>query len=620
MPDFIKMAETIERKRLNPAIWDERINKAKTARYKWDEAADECRKIRDNELPARGQVTGAEGFTGKFYVDNWLVKAKDFRVSKMASYDVFLDLKSEDNNPYDPNRQLLEMTINFTADKFRYHELILPVLDDWQVFGFGVSYQQWDAEKITNFWKTGSPEFRRVDPRDFWVDEGADQTWDTARWFMSLNVMDVDMAKMLFPDKADQISVTNTEMESRQRYTGNGDTNQIDIMLIQYKELYLVEKIEVFDTVAQESKFFLKGELDEYLTNGGEIPDTIEIRDTFKVKEYVWFQFYYCPQLSLVLDEPTYVGTLPSFQYVLGCTNDNDPYPRSIIWYLKDLQEISVILMTLLVIQSIKLNKATPYIEEGALENEDDFMEDRDSLDFVGRISKEWREQVGQGISPITWERPEFRADIPIQLQSMIMESIKTTTGAIDSARGEASYSGQSGVQTAQLQQASSLLTKLDDIKLHNLWRSIGEKLKYDISRFKTHEFKLFGINEQGQEDMITVNSNNIPQFDPEKYYCEPAIETMPEVMQQMERDRAIQLNANGKMSTTDMLAELGYTNPEQIWSKALEEQGNLQMIQMIKQNPALGEAFNMLVQSPELVNKLLGVKPEKSLDNTNKA
>lgn len=468
MPDFIKIAEAKERKKFNPQLWDERISKAQSARYRWDSAAVECRKIRDNELPARGQVTGAEGFTGKFYVDNWLYKAKDFRVSKMASYDVFLDLKSEDNNPYDPNKQLLEMTINFTADKFRYHELILPILDDWQVFGYGVIYQQWNTRKITNFWKTGSPEFRRVDPRDFWIDEGADQTWETARWFFALNRMDVDMAKMLFPDKADKIMATNSDMDSKLHYPSNGDTNQIDVMLVQYKELYIVEKIETFDTVTQESKFYLKSELDEYLESGGEIPDTIEIRDTFEIEEYAWFQFYYAPQLSLALDEPKYVGTIPSFQYVLGCTNDNDPYPRSIIWYLKDLQEISVILMTLLVIQSIKLNKATPYIEEGALEDEDDFMENRDKLDFVGRISEEWRQKVGYGISPITWERPEFRADIPIQLQSMIMESIKTATGAIDSARGEASYSGQSGIQTAQLQQASSMLTKIDDIKLHN--------------------------------------------------------------------------------------------------------------------------------------------------------
>ena len=126
MPEFIKKAENDEKKRLTLSDVQLKYVNATTARTTWDTDAEDCRKIRDNELPLRGDISGAEGFTGKFYVDNWISKANDFRISRMASYDTYIDLKSDDANPYNQDRDLLEMTINFTMDKFRYQERRFP--------------------------------------------------------------------------------------------------------------------------------------------------------------------------------------------------------------------------------------------------------------------------------------------------------------------------------------------------------------------------------------------------------------------------------------------------------------------------------------------------------------
>jgi hypothetical protein len=289
----------------------------------------------------------------------------------------------------------------------------------------------------------------------------------------------------------------------------------------------------------------------------------------------------------MALSLPQYIGVTSSFQFLLGFRVDKDVYPRSVTWLLQDLQEISVIVMTLFAIQAVKLNKATPYSYEGALLDEEDFAFNRDKLNYWGKLDPEFATKYPQlATTPIIWDRPDWRPDIPMSLYNMITDSIKTTSGSIDSARGQASYSGQSGVQTAQLQAAASVFTKQDEIKWHNFLKAIGEKLKNCIADYKVHEHMQRGRDENNNEAMLMVNQGNVSQFNPELYYCVPYVDTTPEVMKQMEKDRAIQLNATGKMSTIDMLNEINMPNPEMTYMRAMEEQGWMQVIEFFKANP----------------------------------
>jgi hypothetical protein len=581
--------ERLERRDFDIAKWDVRLSKAQSARTMWDSDIIDCQKIRDNDLPTRGRMSSLEGFTSKFYIDNWIQKSNYWKASLLMGYDVFFDLMNQDGIYDDVNRDLLESEVNFAVDRFEIMKKTGAVIDDWLYFGLGSSYCQWNKRAIDSVWRTGKPEFRYFDPRNIWVDEGAEMPdWSDIRWIFALSLLDVEDAKLRFPKYADKISESVSDYRLNRH---SSDAEKLDVYLIQYKKKFIVERVDLFNVTDGSSHSFYKEELEEFLMSGQELPDNIEIGDIYECEEDIWFQFFYCKGLSLVLSEPVMIGSEHSFQFLLGYKVDKDVYPRSITWYMKDLQEISVILMTLLTIQAIKINKATPYVEEGSLVDMDDFEANRDKLDYVGTISAEWRKLNPNAGDPIKWDRPEFRPDIPVTLQNMIINSIKTTTGSIDSARGEG-YSGQSGVQTAQLQAAASIFTKQDEIKWHNYLRQIGEKLKSDIARYKVHEHEMMGVNEVGEIDRMLVNEGNIPQFNAELYYCVPFVETTPEIMKQMEKDRAIQLNQAGKMSTVDMLNELQIPNPEQVWQRALDEQGLMQVVQILQENPDLMQSI----------------------------
>lgn len=599
---MVKRFEMLERKGLNIATWEMRLSKAQSARSRWDSDIVDCQKIRDNDLPTRGRLSQLEGFTSKFYVDNWIQKSNYWKSSLLMGYDVYFDLKSSDGNPYDSNRDLLETEVNFATDIFNVISKTGAVIDDWLYFGYGASYCQWNKRRIDNVWRTGKPEFRYFDPRNIWIDEGTElPDWSDMRWLFALTMMDTEEAKLRFPKVADKIDSCIGEYH---RNNISGDIEKIDLYLIQYKKDYIVEKVDITTTYAggqTDTQSFYKQELEELLVEGVQLPENMAIGDVYECEEEVWFQFLYSKSLNLVLSDPEFIGAYHSFQFLLGYRQDKDIYPRSITWYMKDLQEISVILMTLLTIQAVKINKATPYYEEGSLLDPDDFEENRDKLDYVGVVSEAWRSK-NPGVQPIIWDRPEFRPDIPVTLQNMIINSIKTSSGSVDSARGEASYSGQSGVQTAQLQAAASIFTKQDEIKWHNYLKAIGNKLKNDIAHYKVHEHEIYSVDDEGSEGMMMVNQGNISQFNPDLYYCVPYVDTTPEIMKQMERDRAIQLNQAGKLSSVDMLSELNYPNPEQTYQRAMEEQGILQVVQLLQENPDLMESI--LSGAPEMKNK----------------
>lgn len=607
MDTFRKMAEQREREDFNVAEWQDKLTRAQTARNMWDKDAQDCQKIRDNQIPTRGSIKGAGNYSDKFYVDNWIQKSNYWKVSMLMGYDVYFDLKSHNGVRIDDNRELLENEINYAADIFNIMNQTSPVINDWLYFGYGVSYLQWNARAIDRYWKTGKPEFRYIDCRNVWIDEGSDQPdWSDVRWIFALSYADVNELKEIFPEYRDMISASITNEGKPTK--NDGSTDKTDVYTIQYKKLYRTRKIELINTATGENEFFLKDDLEEWLKEGNILPETIEISDEFEIDEYCWFQFIYSYSLNLVLSEPKYLGNKHSFQFLTAYRTDFDPYPRSITWYLKDLQEISVIVMTLLVLQAAKMNKPTPVLESGALEDEEEFYDNYDKLGYIPVVNPEWRDQHPNQ-KPFTFETAEMRPDIPIVLNNMITDSIKTWSGAIDSARGEAQYSGQSGAQTAQLQAAASMYTKQDEIKWHNYLRDIGDKMLSDIAYFRNYEHTILGVDNQGNETERVVNADNTNQFDSQLYYTVPFVDTTPEIMKQMEKDRAIQLADKGWMSPLDAMRINDIPNAELLYQRALESQGILQVVQLLQQNPELMQSI--LSGSAEIENK-------KSVDSQN--
>ena len=246
MDNFKKIAEKQERDEFSLPQWQDRLTRAQSARAYWDTHAEECRKIRDNQIPASGRIKGAGNYTDRFYVDNWIQKSCYWKTSMLMGYDTYFDLKSHNGVRLDDNRELLENEINYAADIFNIMKKTDGVINDWLYFGYGVSYMQWNTRAIDKYWKTGKPEFRYIDARNIWVDEGMENPdWSDMRYLFALSYADVEDLKKMFPDKADKInqSITNYGKPTQNR----GDTGKTDIFLIQYRKMYRSKKIELIN-------------------------------------------------------------------------------------------------------------------------------------------------------------------------------------------------------------------------------------------------------------------------------------------------------------------------------------------------------------------------------------
>jgi beta-phosphoglucomutase-like phosphatase (HAD superfamily) len=91
--------------------------------------------------------------------------------------------------------------------------------------------------------------------------------------------------------------------------------------------------------------------------------------------------------------------------------------------------------------------------------------------------------------------------------------------------------------------------------------------------------------------------------FEGEKYYCVPTIENSSEMVKQMEQERATQLHQMGLMDSVSMLKKHDVKNPERMVEKAREEQGIMETIELLKENPEVMEQVEQLIAQKEQGN-----------------
>ena len=112
------------------------------------------------------------------------------------------------------------------------------------------------------------------------------------------------------------------------------------------------------------------------------------------------------------------------------------------------------------------------------------------------------------------------------------------------------------------------------------------------IGEYRTYEHKLNGINDRGEDQTMTINQNNVADWNWESYYPVPIVENTPEVMKQMKRQEAIQLRGAGSISNLDMLRMLDYPNAMQLEQNRINESQVMQLAQFLSQNPDIANAI----------------------------
>lgn len=575
--------------------WIDRLNNAIAGRQEWDKQVEVCDKIRANKIPIMDSGSDLADFTDKFYKDNWILNANLWKLSHILASEITVDVKSRgtaDND--DPNREYLEMEVNYTMDEFDMIRETPDVISDWVWYGYGVSYMPWNHMKVDRNWRTGVPELQYHPAKAFWVDESANHYgWKNKRWVFAKFGLDIDDAKEMYPKHKEKI----IEIMSNQMHgDADGKKDIFDVYLCQYKSAIRLEMVDVTWTdMGQEfvEQVYYK-EIEDFLMNvdpNRQLPDNIIIGDKYMVEKECWFQFFFSPDIMEMLTEIEYIGGNNFFQILWGLKTGDALYPTNWTYLLSDLLDIKTVAMTLAAIHAIKSGNPMPMVEQGAIRNMQEFKELKNSLDYVAEISAEWREQ-NPGQAPITFAEGRFDPNTMMMLNNYITEAIKSSTGNVDSTRGVQEYAGQSGVQTAALQSAAAIYTKQDEFAFKGYLKQLTELLLQHIGENRIYEHQLVGINDFGQDETMTINEGDVATWQWEEYYTIPLVENTPEAIKQLKRQEAIQLRQGGSISNLDMLRMLDYPNAMQLEQNRIQENQMMQLAQFLMENPDVFHAI----------------------------
>ena len=588
--DINTYLETRERRSNKITTWQDRLTRAQMARGAWDKAFQICKRIRSNEIPLKKEGSELAEFTDEYYRDNWILKSNIWKSSLIQTADVVVEVRAKASfADQDENRELMEMDVNYMMDEFDMVRRGVDVADDQIWYGYGVSYLGWNSARMDKFWKTGRPDFRVVDCRAFWVDESSSaRAWTDRRWEFAKFQMDIEDAKDEFPEYADQIS----ELMSNPDYGDAPDRKEnFDVYLCQYRKPIKVQMVDVNYRIngnIHTEQVYWK-DVEDFLANfkdGEELPDNVRLSDKYTTEIECWFQFYFNPWINGYLSEIEYIGNLDHFQIMWGLKHPTDIYPRSWAFYLSDLVDISTVAMTLVAVQAIKNGNPTPFVEGGAIMNMDDFRDNHNALDYVAQIDPVWREQHPDA-RPVWYAEGRYDANVAALLYNFITDAIKTSTGSIDTVRGE-TKSGVSGVANAQYQSAAAIYTKQDELAYSDYLKQLTEiNLQY-TGKYRTYEHKLVGVGMGGKEEIKTLNPGDVATWDWEQYYTVPMIENNPEMVKQLKRNEAMQLRGAGEISRIDLFEMLGYPNAERLNERKLQEDGILQVVQILMANPEI--------------------------------
>lgn len=576
--------------------WKDRLMDAQSARKQWDIDYQICSKIRANQIPIGIEGSDLVQFTDKMYKDNWVIKANNWKQSYILAADVIVELRSRaGGDDGDRNREFLEMETNYTMDEFDMVAATDDPVSDWIWYGYGISYLNWNTMRANKGWKTGVPQFMHIPCQSFWVDSSANQAgWKNRRWEFAKFQIDIDDAKERYPRVADMIFESPVSPD-------HGDASDkkdvFDVYLCQYKREIRMKVVDVSYTHENKEhteQVYYK-DVEEYLANvdpDKELPDNMFLSEPYEIEKECWFQFFFSYDLGEMLTDIEYIGSRDFFQILWGLKSGSENiYPTTWTMLSADGLDLSTIAMTIAAVQAIKNGNPMPIVEEGSLKDLDDFIENRNNLDYVAQVNADWR-LLHPGEKPISFSEGRFDANVAVLLQNLVNNMIKTNLGMVDSARGVSDYAGQSGVQTAQLQSAAAIYTKYDELSYKHYLKQIAELLLSFIGEFRTYEHTLPGIGEDGTQQTMTINEGNLASWEYEDYYCVPIIENNPEAIRQLRRQEAIQLRQGQSISNLDMLRMLEYPNAEQLEQNRINESQILQVANFLANNPDILNAI----------------------------
>lgn len=615
--DYAERNAKAEREAWDLVYWLRRLDLARQHRTAcgWDLQAEEGERMRVNDIPL-DNLQAAPEWKGKYYKDNWLWKAIKWLVAMQTGSAIQPEVGGFDYME-SVAKDLLEQELNLAISRFDLLDVSEDTLYDRYYLGYGVCRAIWNTRRIEPMYQTGIPRFDYVSPKNIYLDPACrDKDKETMRYLFHVESYDIDELKRRYPKYRDEI-------EASQSNTHDKSIDIIDVVTVQYKKDVTIEKIFIEDQDTGVAKEFLLAEWEElvqkkvnnpdliqahaesgsdlnymeWLDGGLWLPEKIVKKGPFESEEPAVFQAIFIEQLQITLEKPQYVGKHYSYFFLVGYHNPSSAYPLGLAYFMRDMLEASIALMTILMIQVARLHKNEKIVQQGALVNEEQYLKEGYKLGINPIVDEAWqREHEGQKAVEYL-PLPEFPQAITI-MNDHLVNAQKTTSGAVDAAIGLASYSGESGVKVAQLQMASRIYQKEEfDGFRRFLTKSCGW-VKDNIIQFRNYPHKIPGLNDDNVRGLVDVATDMHNRLDQDAYFVKVTIQENQEMLKQIEKEAMMELNNRGYVGGIDLMKALDVTSPEKKLERAQEERGDLQYLEVIRNNPELMQIIDEFVQA----------------------
>ncbi|MBC8387073.1 MAG: hypothetical protein H8E13_03365 [Actinobacteria bacterium] len=614
--------EKIEEKEFDIEEAKTKFHQAKDDRTRsgWDDQADDGIDIMINNLPLSKTLKSYEKWSGKFYIDNWVEKALRFKKAVLQAADVYIDV-CNDTGIITPAQELLENEINFAFDKFKFLRNSDAVIENHYYMGMGWSRQVWNTNDVDGSWRTGKPILEAIDDRKVWLDPGTQKPDKSdKRYLFHREEVDTNKLQKMYPDVAKKIIAMSSEDDEKS--VRSDEIEKTEFVTMQYKKTITIDKRALVDELRGTVKYFDDKEFQEYMKKTGvspeemdkkaddynaneALPEGIRMSEKVSVAEDHIFQVIFIPEYSIIIEQPQYIGKNFTYICMPSFHQPDSAYSFGWTYYLKDLLESSIIMMTIQLINTVKTNKPIPVVEAGALENEEYFLNNYYKLGVTAKVREDWRRQH-PGQDPISWITPPQVGQMHLLLEDKINNAIKEFTGATDIARGQPPYSGMSGRQTGMLQVAANVINKPEIRSFNYFLKQHAEVLKEYIVFYRDYEHEVMGLDEQGNKSVRVVNLSYETMLENDDNYCHVIVEENAEAVKAMKEAKAVELFKMGMITWRDALRMQGIPNVEKLIVNKDNELGEKQIIEMINENPELQQMIREFAagqqqgQSPE--------------------
>jgi len=414
------------------------FKKCKEERNDWETQAEIGLLIYNNEYLKKRKLGSDTSSQSDFYTINFVKDNLLLAVNEALIPEIDVRLLNAKNEVL-KIQDLLELEINYVIDKEQVTDDMKQILIANKFMGFSCGKVYWSDENPIEGWWTGSPKHKPIDSRKIWyISTDNLETKKDIVGIFHREQMTLDNFKLNYPEyyKKYSIAVTQSNEDdlSANYYYNMGIVN---IITYQYKKSYKIKErvLANEESDSMNVKYFTEDEYEEYLKEKGATQDNIDIYkqageiteetpvfgEKIRVTKPItrtetrWFQKLFIPEMNIELDDLELVGKESDYIIMPGQWNPDNIYPTSEAYSYKELLKISGVLLTTMILNTVKLQKPIPIVVEGALKNEAIFLRNYHKLGVIAKVDSEWAKK-NPSTKAVQWLAPPQSGQMQVML------------------------------------------------------------------------------------------------------------------------------------------------------------------------------------------------------------